>query len=154
MTRENASVGCSRIVGRSVCGEGDDDRSTPTRNPQRWPTWPIARAHASGIYFRYIVYKYICNDDSCAGETWTGSDPCSTYQCVRNEIHTVTQDCPEIKSCALVRNLCSRINRFYHQICNSPQLSVLTANFWMAVSKTLTLFKLKRTFPSQLKQVC
>ena len=111
-------------------------------------------AHVHLVSTSVIWSTNTCNDDSCAGETWTGSDPCSTYQCVRNEIHTVTQDCPEIKSCALVRNLCSRIKRFYYQICYSSQLSVLTTDFLMAVSKTLTLFKLKCTFPTQLKQVC
>ncbi len=44
-----------------------------------------------------------------AGETWSGLDPCDTYQCVRNEIRVITHDCPEIKACAQVSAM-SRAN--------------------------------------------
>ncbi len=38
----------------------------------------------------------------CLGDVWVGKNPCLTFQCYNNQVDTIVEDCPEIKSCAQV----------------------------------------------------
>ncbi len=51
------------------------------------------------------------------GETWENTtDSCLTHQCLDNEIQTIIQDCPEIKSCAQVGHIPKKaLQRLLHR---------------------------------------